>query len=49
MDGEDQMKLSFMHIMNTLIKVHSSMRLASFKTFLSSFVCVVYELYFGNA
>ncbi len=41
MDGEDQMKLSFMHIVNTHIKVHGSMRLASFKTFYQV-LCVLY-------
>jgi hypothetical protein len=44
MEGEDQMKLSFMHIVNTLVKVHSSMRLASFKTFYQV-LCVLYMNY----
>jgi len=44
MDGEDQMKLSFMHIMNTHIKVQGSMKLASFKTFYQV-LCVLYMNY----
>jgi hypothetical protein len=43
-DGEDQMKLSFMHIMNTHVKVHGSTRLASFKTFYQV-LCVLYMNY----
>jgi hypothetical protein len=44
MDGEDQMKLSFMHIVNTHVKVHGSMRLASCKTFYQV-LCVLYMNY----
>lgn len=38
------MKLSFMHIMNTYVKVHGSTRLASFKTFYQV-LCVLYMNY----
>jgi hypothetical protein len=44
MDGENQMKLSFMHIVNTHVKFHGSTRLASFKTFYQV-LCVFYMNY----
>jgi len=44
MDGEDQTRLSFMHIVNAHVKVHGSTSLASFKTFYQV-LCVLYTNY----